>query len=470
MSDTNVLLVILDSVRAKNTSLHGHKHDTTPFLDEFASESVVYDQARSPGIHSISSHVSIFTGYEVAEHGVFGHTSTIDPSETIWAELSAKGYETGLFTPNIVVGEASNLADCFDVIEGGKRLFPEAMSPDEFVGNISIQEYVRKCIKDERPLQSFLNGVETYFKPSNAHSPKREAANVYVDDFLNWFTERDGPWAACLNLMDAHYPYLPKDEFDEWGGKQLQKIHKDLPKGPLTRTFLTGECPMWQLEALENLYDGGIRQMDHALRNLIGELRRSGALNNTLLVITSDHGEGFGEHSLLDPRTPIIDHSWGIEEIQTHVPLVVRYPDGPTGRRISNLATLSKFPEVVRSVQTGDACADSFCPSDGQVVVSTFRMADPEKLPDTVADKDRFRGPWRAVYQLRDGTVFKYADRGEDSVKLEVPNAQMAYKIKDSDGDYVSKVFNEMERYDIEKSRRDVSNATEQRLEDLGYV
>jgi arylsulfatase A-like enzyme len=112
---TNVLLVVLDSVRAKNTSLHGYERETTPFLSSFADRSTVYTQARAPGTHSIASHVSIFTGAHVEEHRARRHIAQIDPSRTVWRQLRTEfGYNTGLFTNNRVVSNASNLADAFE--------------------------------------------------------------------------------------------------------------------------------------------------------------------------------------------------------------------------------------------------------------------------------------------------------------------------------------------------------------------
>ena len=106
MNKPNVLLVILDSVRAKNTSLLGYPRETTPKLETFAKNATTYTNARAPGIHSISSHTSIFTGYHVAEHQATSHGASLRPGHTVWEMLSGAGYRTGLFTPNAVVAES----------------------------------------------------------------------------------------------------------------------------------------------------------------------------------------------------------------------------------------------------------------------------------------------------------------------------------------------------------------------------
>ncbi|MEY7851224.1 sulfatase-like hydrolase/transferase [Natrarchaeobius sp. A-rgal3] len=148
MSQPNILMVILDSTRAKNMSLYGYDRETTPFLESFSERATCYTQARSPGIHSIASHVSMFTGYEVEEHKSTEHPSQIDVTKTIWKELSDEfGYKTGLFTPNAVIARASNIPNCFDYnyspwadkLFGQKRLFEGVYSPkddEEYTGTV----------------------------------------------------------------------------------------------------------------------------------------------------------------------------------------------------------------------------------------------------------------------------------------------------------------------------------------------
>lgn len=114
MTCPNVLLVILDSLRAKNMSLHGYYRETTPFLSKYADQATVYRQARSPSIHSVASHASMWTGIHVEEHQAIHHESMVDPEKTVWSDLQREGYETGLFTKNTVVNQASNLAAPFE--------------------------------------------------------------------------------------------------------------------------------------------------------------------------------------------------------------------------------------------------------------------------------------------------------------------------------------------------------------------
>lgn len=469
----NVLLVVLDSVRARNTSLHGYERDTTPFLNEFAESATWYRQARAPSIHSIASHTSIFTGLHVDEHRLTEHESRIHPGNTIWEELSDDhGYETGLFTPNVIVTESSNIDEGFDTVIGPRRRtgppFPEALDPTD-VSELTPEHYLRAALDSDKPLRSLANGVSAKFGWLDSHDPVAEAGDHYVEAFLSWESERDGPWAACLNFMDAHYPYRPKDEHDSWGGDQLRTLHDDI-SGPLAREFLTGR-PFWQLEALQSLYDGCIAQVDAELEALVTSLKERDAFENTLVVITSDHGEAFGEPSELNRRTPVIGHSWGINEELTHVPLVAKFPDQRGSETVAEPATLTNFPSVVRSALAGEKDVTAFVP-DGDVLVATHRLAESSNvLPQGCDRPSRFFGPWRAVYQTEDGEVHKYAARRDESVTLVTPDAQSRCAVADADDGVVETAFAEVQPAGVDADAGiDVDETVERKLEDLGYL
>lgn len=470
----NILLVILDSVRARNTSLHGYNRNTTPFLTEFGRKATVYEQAKAPSIHSIASHTSIFTGLHVEEHQLTDHEARLASGHTIWEDLHTEhGYETGLFTPNVIVTESSNLSDAFETVVGPRRRteppFPDALNPAAAQGQ-TPRKFVSEALEHPRPLRSIANGIHAKIDPVDSHAPQREAADIYAERFLDWQSEREGPWAACINFMDAHYPYRPKPEYDKWGGERLRQLHDEI-SGPLAEEFL-GERPRWQLQALSNLYDGCIRQMDAEIEALVNALKERGCFDDTLLVITSDHGEAFGERSEVDPETPLIDHSWGIHEVLTHVPLVVKFPDQQEGMTIEKSATLTNFPDTVRA-STTETWDGTELTSPENVIVSTYRLPpSSDVLPEGCERRDRFFGPWRAVYEDVGGTVQKYASRGEQSVTVEVQNAQTSYRLSEDGADRVEQAFSEIEQVGVEQESDDkaIDEAVEEKLENLGYL
>lgn len=479
MADPNVLLVVLDSVRAKNTSLHGHGNRTTPYLEDFAAEARTYEQARAPSIHSVSSHASIFTGLDVPEHDVSAHESELAPERTIWHELSAEyGYATGMFSPNVIVTVTSNLADPFETVDGPRsdvtnRLFENAVSPVDVEGHQTKAEYLRRCIESGVPLRSALNGL--YFLYGGKTAEKRdERAPTYVDSFLEWSDSVERPWAACLNLMDAHYPYRPDPEFDEWGGPELQAIHDELSTPP-SKEIVANE-DWWKLRAVESLYDGCIRQLDAAVERLVGALRDRGDLEETLLVLTSDHGEGFGEWSNVNPAVRMADHGWGIHEVLTHVPLVVRPPGGAGGHRETDLASLTRFPDAVRGTIQGSETpgSEASFAVEEYALASTYRLEEPTKvLPSTVADRARFAGPWRAVYEQTSDGVRKHVTQGSNAARLTIPDAQSSVVLDTTDTGLVGEIYGGLTDANVrvgERTSEAIDENVERQLEELGYL
>lgn len=472
MASPNILCIILDSVRARNTSLHGYGRCTTPFLEKFADQSTVYTQARSPSIHSISSHASIFSGYHVEEHNVVEHESKLDPAVNLWKQLANNyGYSTGIFSPNMVVMGSSNLAEAFQTQEGPRRnrLFPTAFSPGDTDGNSYIN-FLLESLNQDQKLKSILNGVYgilPYTKLLESHDPDAESADVYIDLFLDWIENQSSSWAACLNLMDAHYPYIPEREFDLWGGDKLIDIQNQM-RTP-SQEILSGK-PIGEFQALESIYDGCIRQLDYYLEYLVDSLKANEDFENTFLVITSDHGEGFAEQSNLNRKVELIDHSWGISEVLTHVPLVVNYPGQTSGKTVDELASLTEFKRVTEQLLAGDPEPD-FTPKEADyILASTYRIRDPKnELPSECENKERYEGPWRAVYTREYQGILKHVSRNKDQAVINVTDPQSTYRVNDGDVK-VNEIYDNLNDVGVNQGTVTIRGETEQRLKDLGYM
>ncbi|GAA0511121.1 Arylsulfatase A [Halorubrum aquaticum] len=476
MRRPNVLLVVLDSLRARNVGLHGHHRETMPFLSEYADGATTYRQARAPGIHSVASHASLWTGTAVAEHGITRHADRLRAGTTIWEELAENGYRTGVFTVNSVVAHASNLVEPFDHVETDEfsdsveKPFPDAHSPTDIASHEGIVGNLVRSLRDDTPIKSLLNAADHLYRKQRGRLEPTLDSEKLIERFLEWQAESDDPWAACLNLMDAHFPYEPAEEYDQWGDDELRSLHDGFDKPPANE-FVQGR-PWWQLEAFENLYDGTILELDAHLERIVAGLKRADAHDDTLVVITSDHGEGFGEISRLTGRTRMVDHSWGIHEVVTHVPLVVKYPRQTDPITVDEPATLTAFPETVRAAFDGTCSRDSFAP-EGPVVASTERLL--EDHADVFDDSDEpvsaYHGPWRAVYEGSDnGDVIKYATHGDDAIMLRIRSAQDYIPINRTDVETVDQVFDSLEPINMDGGSGTVSEATEDRLSDLGYL
>ena len=428
----NVLLVVLDSVRARNCSLYGHRRPTTPTLDSLAAESAVYTQARAPSNWSLPSHVSLFTGFEAHEHRVTIH-DRLQPGNTVFETLADRGYATGLFTENgFVASHAVGLKDAFETVETVPEDYP-----------------------DQYDTATLNPGPDGFY---------------YADTFEMWATERDGPWAACVNLMDAHRPFEPRPAFDEWGDDGARAFQRNLP----TRwewTFHGGDHPYWRLAAIESLYDGGIRQADAVLGRLLDRLRESGVLEDTLLVVCGDHGDGFGQPGLLPAEPPAVSHIVPMHERLLHVPLLVRPPGGGTGDVIESPAALTAFPDAVGRALDGDPVADAFARDTVYATKQPVTAALRERFEIHCDDSERFLAPSRAVYtDAPGGAVEKRYYWGDDALSCHITGTGHVTEAEPVGVDAVDVAFRDRDPGVREPlDGQQATDAAEAQLAALGY-
>lgn len=325
----NVLLLVWDTVRAASLSLHGAEIPTTPQLDSIARHGVVFDEAHSTAPWTLPSHASMFTGRYTSATGTDFDTALPTGAPTLAEVLRDRGYVTGGFTANLMATRAeSGLARGFiryeDFTSSAREVlhsttFTQADIFVVFLENLRQGRYWRVW----RDLRQ--GNFETHFTVAS-HDVKR--APVVARDFLAWqeALPRERPFFAFVNLFDAHDPYLPPPEF-------LEPV-----SGPNPRAV--------------DRYHGSIRYVDDVVGRMLRELDRRGVLDNTIVVITSDHGEQFGEHGLTL-------HGNSLYRQVLHVPLVMVYPAAiPSAVRVQVPVTTRDIPATLLAL-AGVALAET---------------------------------------------------------------------------------------------------------------
>jgi len=481
----NVLLIILDSLRAKNTSLHNHINDTTPFLAELSEESTVYEQAKAPGVRSLPSHVSIFTGLHVEEHGVTSREYRLQSGHTIWDQLKNEfDYDTGVFSSNLyLTGLDLGLSDAFDTVIGNADIpFPKAMNPQSFVRNqdsYTYLDFAKACSTHNRPIRSIVNGLLVKASQHNRRLMRsifnrHSSAHRYTNSFLEWVDSKSSPWAACVNFMDTHYPFVPSRRQLQWSTEDILRLQDQISNPPVW-AFYGNKRPWWQWTALEGLYDETIRYVDSQIEYLLQSLKKRGEYENTLIVITSDHGEGFGEQSHIRPGARIAGHGGhaGLHEAVLHVPLVVKYPHQRESQRINQLASLTNFPSVVTEVvqeQTTDF--DGFVP-DGPVVTSTSGMYEQAKEDISRYDLDMelYTKPMRAVYDQTGEKIRKFVTWSQESATIKISGV-VSHKLCSEGATTVNETYDEILNQDVRShiGEGEPDEQVKNRLKELGYL
>lgn len=483
----NVLLIVLDTVRESSTSINDHSQDTTPYLRSFAAAATNYTQCRAPGIWSPPSHASIFTGVEPDVHGVRAENDALAPGETIWEWLrDENSYSTGVFSDNAYLQtNATGLVHGFDHITHYPfRPFQSADSVNtvDFSEGSSAKNYFRHSLNSDKPIRTFLNGAYYKYRKKRGNVLTSPPGGDYVRQFLRWENKQSGPWAACVNLMDAHLPYnvLPKFQTTGYGESDLFE-GREIINLPIDVNC--GDVSVDDLQALLTDYHCAIIQADAAVRMAIEGLKQRNEYENTLIVVTADHGEAFGEPSELDPSLSIVNHRMDIPECLLHVPLVVKHPNQESRETIDDLATNMRFPDVVRSVVSENSTQETF--RKDSLVVSSENPRTQAALDyarEMCGDSTYIERTSRAVYRQDGGSIEKFMsmDMGDERDGFTAYRRFQRNKKEIGDSmpqegeilDIISFSFDEInsDQNKFQDSISEYDDMTKSRLKDLGYL
>lgn len=334
----NLLWIVMDTVRADRMSLHGYERKTTPELERWAKEGITFDMARSAAPWTLPAHLTMLTGLWPFEHGGRVDRPYFGPSPTMAEHLRAKGYATG--------GIVANVRMCNDSYGVGRGF-------DHYIDYPCNHEVGLKETMCKASLTVWAMEVARRLRiPTPRPFPlylRRCAPEITADarDWLDEVRKRNQattpgsvrPFFLFLNFMDAHGPYLPSTSVARrfWTGP-IPDRKLATPEGGWVaikaRDAATAEMkPQRQQELqevtkrLSDLYDECLYGLDADLGRFLSELRTAGTLDNTWVVVTSDHGEHLGEHGQFGHGSTLYNES-------THVPLILIPPFG--GRHASD--------------------------------------------------------------------------------------------------------------------------------------
>jgi len=321
----NVLLLVLDTARAWNFGWLGHSRATTPSLDAWVGSGAIFTKALAAAPWTLPSHASLFTGRLPTELSANWQTALDDEAPTLAEALSAAGYATGGFVANYrYTGRSTGLARGFQHYDDYPVRWDETLRMLSLVRRALRWPRAQQWLGEHRVLEA------------------RDAADVN-DAFLRWVGDgTGGPFFGFLNYVDAHSPYLPPAPFDSmWIQSEDQGRGARRYAVAMERAFGPGPIPPELLAEYFDGYDGALRYLDAEITRLFDELRRRGLLDNTIVVLTSDHGEHFGEHHL-------IQHGNSLFLPLLHVPLVLSWPGHvPAGSRVTTPVSLRNVAATV---------------------------------------------------------------------------------------------------------------------------
>jgi len=339
----NVLLIVLDTVGADHLSLHGYNRPTSPTIDELAARGIRFDRVQATSSWTLPSHASMFTGRWPHELSA-GWFTPLDWAYPTLAEfLGSHGYATAGFIANYwYCSSDSGLDRGFtayqDYIFPRLSLFKTAVLVDRPLDGLQAIERFLENWLDFDLLGPAVEHLSWLFKTN------RKEALVVNHQFLDWLSRRrqpERPFFAFLNYFDAHYPYeLPATGIHRFGVKPRNNRESTLIRDWL-RLIQNRPSP-YQISFGLDSYDDCVANLDEQLGRLIDELDRRSILDRTWVIITSDHGESFGE------KSGVFWHGTSLYETQLHVPLVIIPPaGGPSPRVVTDTASLRDLPATI---------------------------------------------------------------------------------------------------------------------------
>ncbi len=343
-----IILITLDTVRADSLGVYGGPEGATPVLDEFSRGADRYETCIASAPWTMPTHASLFTGLYPFEHGA--HSFLPEPGvkvdnayglhdrlETLAEALAARGYRTGAMVANTV--------------------------------------YLRDSM-----------GLDQGFAAWDANRTHAHGVNQRGLQWLDDNVSGRRPTFLFLNYMDAHRPYAT----GRTGDRSKFKLDQ------LIRAVMTEGVPNPALaEEVQSLQQKAVTKLDEQLGKLFAGLKERDQFDRSLIIVTADHGEAFGEHG-------VVEHSKEVYEELVRVPLIVKLPGQTEGHVVSSRAS---------SVHVAGIVAKALAGTDAESIASVFPRVPSRTGGDVLAmnyfsrNKDlmkfgeRFRRARHAYYE-----------------------------------------------------------------------
>ena len=406
----NIVFIVLDSARRDLFGMYGNKKGLTPFIDSLAENSLVMDDHIASGCGSAQAHVGLFLGQHSYRHGVVHNMSEMKEDIVAFPKLLQEvGYKTfghcmASFIP------PAGYEDLFG--------FDEFYYPGKS-GTTAKITFKGKLIESLRRYPKIWNQVKSVYKKVKGQSAITQSAAKSLDgkESLNYLfskmkeNDSNAPVFAYTTLLHPHTPYFPP----QWC---IDKIFKGKPIHPGAfeiqadmHAWVNGDMGEAEgaIESLKLLYEAEMLYADHLVEEFVNHLKQDGLLDDTILIITSDHGEMFGEHGQLNHGATV----W--EEI-IRLPLLIHYPRKiKQGKVYADVSSgLDIYPTIFDLIGKHDVAANKthldgvslILPNDEERMV--FIDAPPLVLPARLKKYPKVVAKGSVFYRAARSKKYKY--------------------------------------------------------------
>lgn len=398
-----ILLITVDTLRADHCGFHGYRRNTTPFLDQLAQENVFFRNAYSNGPLTVRSFPSILCStYQASNKGDITDYNLPAEAKTAAEYLREMGYYTVAFQAgNPFISRYYGFDRGFD--EFHDYLFDDREPQSSPVSKVKKLLRPLKIIRNLYSRVKKLSFIGYYLRVLKGSEPFVRAEKINRD-LLNWFDKNDKEKVFMwVHYMDVHQPHFYHPRVGEILG--INPVSKFREALIWTDINSHDPVPEKRLKTMQDLYDVEVRRLDDEIGSLFKELGDRGLLEDSLFIVTSDHGDEFGEHGG-------VGHLLKLYNEMLHVPLILA--DGERSGCVDNTVDLACIlPTVLHylGVEAHDLAGESlteFIDSDRErTVVSESIEKDPTPHEIISAIKDGvklihyFSGSGDELYDLR---------------------------------------------------------------------
>lgn len=349
----NIILIVMDAVRAENCSLHGYDKQTMRSLERYRDHLAVYDQCVSAATWTLPSSTSLFTGTYASTHGLVHDGDMLDPKYRTLAEILV---QQGYFTSKIT-GQVPYVSD----FSGLDRGFAASFEPEPSAIKQWWRDRKRKAVQasGEQRHEGVDLGLDLKAEADmNARGGAKARLKFWLSGFADagagacfehaknqWQAHRDQPRFFYMHLQETHAEYRPPHQFrkrflrPELKGENFAAINQR----PNPHAVGLIDMSEQDYEILTGLYDGCIAYLDSQIGYLMHFLSKQPDWDNTMVIVTADHGDCIGRHGVLG-------HQFVCYDELVRIPWIVKWPKsiGVTGSQDQLIQNLDLLPTISR--------------------------------------------------------------------------------------------------------------------------
>ena len=324
----NIIMILFDTARAKSFSIYGNNKKTTPFLDDFSKECIVYKRCYAPSPWTSPSHASLFTGLYPSQHGVYDYFNLklIKNIHTLPDILSSVGYKTLGISCNALISKNSGFGRGFDYFKNMAMPYDdEEVERLRAMLDVPWYKQIKVALKDLLNNKRLISAIKAKINSYNMNRVIERSSfttNKTLRDAVSIIRNSKNPFFLFINLMETHTIYNPPTEYRNRfimdNPTKERKLHL-AQRYEMAYYSKRIDINIEDFEYLKGLYEESLLYLDNFTECVVNELKKRKIFNEALLIITSDHGEHIGEKGHFT-------HVFSLYDEVLHVPLIIKYP------------------------------------------------------------------------------------------------------------------------------------------------